>query len=203
MTFDEQVAALRKTVTPKQTKKKKPDCTAEEWAAALEYRRLYYAAWNKAHPEKVACATKKYYESHRQQKRDYHREYERQRCRGDVRYRLRKRLRTRLYIALRSAVRGSVSQKSQTVQLLGCTIGELQKHLELQFLPGMSWENWGKGSGKWNIDHVYPLSAADLTDERHAKAVCHYTNLRPMWEADNVRKSDSVRWEELVSHYSR
>jgi len=39
MTFDEQVAVLRKTVTPKCSNKKKAECTPEEWAANLEYQK--------------------------------------------------------------------------------------------------------------------------------------------------------------------
>ena len=36
--FDKQVKALRGKVEPKTTKKKKCDCTPEEWAAKLDYQ---------------------------------------------------------------------------------------------------------------------------------------------------------------------
>ena len=134
----------------------------------------------------------------RQQENSYHRKWtsdnsetnrpkvrarERKRYKTDVNARLRHILRTRFKRAMkRNSTRGSVINK------IGCTVPELRKYLESQFLPGMSWENHGKGRDKWNIDHFIPLASFDLTNPQHSVLAFHYLNLRPLWEFDNLSK---------------
>jgi hypothetical protein len=48
----------------------------------------------------------------------------------------------------------------------------------------MSWDN----KHLWHIDHIIPLSSAKTEDE--LKQLCHYTNLQPLWAADNIKKSN-------------
>jgi len=43
-------------------------------------------------------------------------------------------------------------------EILFYSVEELRCHLELLFEDGMSWDNYGKGDGKWHIDHVVPDS---------------------------------------------
>ena len=74
------------------------------------------------------------------------------------------------------------------------TIAELRQHIESQFEAGMSWENWGKGEGCWNIDHIYPHSKLPYDSLEHpnfAKAWA-LSNLRPLWEIENIRKRDKI-----------
>lgn len=94
-------------------------------------------------------------------------------------------LRVRVYILLR----GKSKKSARTLELLGCDKNFLLTHLEARFQPGMSWENWGKGAGKWEIDHVRPCASfSDLTDPEQLAQCCHYSNLQPMWGRDNVIK---------------
>jgi hypothetical protein len=73
-------------------------------------------------------------------------------------------------------------------ELLGCTYEEARKWIESKFQRGMSWAN----VGEWEIDHVIPISAFDLTDEQQVRCVNHFTNLQPLWAADNRRKRDKI-----------
>ncbi len=75
-----------------------------------------------------------------------------------------------------------------TAQLIGCSIPELMAHLEKQFLPDMTWEN----RSHWHIDHKRPCASFDLTDPQQQRICFHYTNLRPLWAVDNIRKSAKV-----------
>jgi hypothetical protein len=77
-----------------------------------------------------------------------------------------------------------------SLKYLGCSIGDLRQHLEKQFVLGMSWENHGKGPGKWNIDHIKPCAAFDLSRENELSQCFHYTNLQPLWSEENLSKGD-------------
>lgn len=76
-------------------------------------------------------------------------------------------------------------------ELTGCTGQELVAHLEAQFIAGMSWDNYGIDG--WHIDHIRPCASFDLTDPEQQRQCFHYTNLQPLWAADNLAKSD--KWE--------
>lgn len=65
---------------------------------------------------------------------------------------------------------------------LGCSPAELRSHLEAQFQPGMSWEN----RSEWHVDHIRPVCAFDPSDPADVLAVNHFTNLRPLWPAENI-----------------
>jgi len=56
----------------------------------------------------------------------------------------------------------------------------------------MSWEN----RGKWHIDHIVPVSSAKT--EQDIIKLNHYTNLRPMWASDNIKKSNKMPSEQLA-----
>lgn len=79
--------------------------------------------------------------------------------------------------------KGGKSWKS----LVGYSIDALRRHIELQFLPGMSWEN----RSEWHLDHIVPLSSFKFSssDDPEFKAAWAITNLRPLWGRDNVRKN--------------
>lgn len=105
----------------------------------------------------------------------------------DTNYRILSNLRTRILIAIKD----SKSNKcTGTTKLLGCTIPELRKHLERQFLPGMSWNNWGLHG--WHIDHRIPCACFDLSFPNQQKECFNYKNLRPMWACDNLKKGTKL-----------
>jgi hypothetical protein len=65
-------------------------------------------------------------------------------------------------------------------------VEQLRQHLEAQFTDGMSWDNYGRDG--WHIDHIRPCASFDLTDPEQQRQCFHYTNLQPLWAADNIRK---------------
>jgi hypothetical protein len=72
---------------------------------------------------------------------------------------------------------------------LGCTYWQAKKHIERQWLPGMSWENHGKS---WEIDHIIAITRFDVNDPMQRLQMCHFTNLRPLWSRDNRRKRNRM-----------
>jgi len=84
----------------------------------------------------------------------------------------------------------NLSKNSSTFISLGFSPEELIKHLESRFLPGMSWDNYGKNG--WHIDHVIPDSwfkYASMNDDGF-KNSWSISNLQPMWAKDNHSKGN-------------
>lgn len=101
----------------------------------------------------------------------------------------------RIRTLIRNGLRRTSSRKAaKTTALIGCTIAQFRQHLELQFMPGMSWANYGNGAGKWSIDHIRPLSRFDLRDPDQQRAAFHYLNCRPLWSEWNSRKGNKLEW---------
>lgn len=96
-------------------------------------------------------------------------------------------LRSRFNKALASS-----AKSGSAVNDLGCSISDFKIHIESKFTDGMTWENYGKNG--WHIDHIIPLCKFDLQDEVQLKKACNYTNLQPLWCADNLakRKTDGT-----------
>lgn len=114
--------------------------------------------------------------------------YKRDRMKSDPQFKLRNILRLRIYHAVKGTARSG-----SAVKLLGCSVPDAVKHIESQFLPGMTWKNWGHCSEVcWHLDHIRPLSDFDLTDEQQFAQACHYSNLQPLWALDNLIKGAKV-----------
>lgn len=75
-----------------------------------------------------------------------------------------------------------------TEKILGISYELAKQHIERQFTAGMSWDNHGMNG--WHIDHKIPLASAKT--EEDLRALCHYTNLQPLWAKENLEKSDKI-----------
>jgi hypothetical protein len=92
---------------------------------------------------------------------------------------------------LRSRIAGAIkhhkgTKETSSLELLGTDINTVRRHLEKQFLPGMTWGNHGITG--WHIDHIKSCSSFDLSKEEEQRKCFHYTNLQPLWYIDNIRK---------------
>jgi hypothetical protein len=119
--------------------------------------------------------------ANRERDNEWRRAYQQRKWREDNQWMLARALRSRLWWALK---RSSKTKKASALGLVGCSVYELMQHLEAQFVPGMSWGNYGE----WHIDHIRPCASFDLADLAEQKACFHYTNLQPLWAVDNLSK---------------
>jgi hypothetical protein len=106
-----------------------------------------------------------------------------------------------LKVALRTLVGRSFKARkwkrtSRNEEILGIDFKTAKKHIERQFTKGMTWDNHGKGEGKWNIDHKIPLASAK--NELELIALCHYTNLQPLWAIENIKKGKKILEMQIV-----
>jgi len=90
---------------------------------------------------------------------------------------------------VRNALLGTAKAET-TMNLLGCSMEELRRHLESNFEEGMSWGNHGIHG--WHIDHKIPCSAFDLTDPEQQKECFNFRNLQPLWAKDNWSKGNKI-----------
>lgn len=112
------------------------------------------------------------------------------RYKNDIEYRLKHCMRMRIKTAVNKIKIGSISK--QLLIFIGCSLTDLKIHLEKQFQPGMSWGNYGIKNDQWSIDHIKPCSLFDHTNIEEIKKCHNFTNLRPMWHSDNVKKSNRI-----------
>jgi len=145
---------------------------------------------------KIITRVRKYYHLNKKKIRIWDKRYKRNRrgilnlqmkvrLKKDVSFRLKRYLRNRLYMALKGN-----PKLETTMKLVGCSIDFLKQYLEFQFRKGMTWDNWGKGKYKWNIDHIIPCCAFDLSKKKNQRKCFHYTNLQPLWEFENLLKGN-------------
>jgi hypothetical protein len=146
-------------------------------------------AYMNQYATKNAVALKEYMGAYRKQHKDRINQRFYDRLKTEPCIKLRHAIRTRLNRVLR---RQGLSDTKQA--LFGCTFDELVAHIEQQFAPGMTWDNHGVSG--WHIDHIMPLSKFDLSDPQELARAQHYTNLRPMWAADNIRKRDRLQYSQ-------
>lgn len=73
-------------------------------------------------------------------------------------------------------------------KLIGCDVPTARSHLEAQFANWMNWDNYGRGDGKWCIDHKKPIASIDIFNEEEVKRIFHYTNMQPLEFCKNSEK---------------
>ena len=99
--------------------------------------------------------------------------------------------RQKVHVNISSQIRSSLKNGKEGASwesMVGFSLNELMRHLESQFLKGMSWDNYGE----WHIDHRTPKSWFDFdaSDDEQFRACWRLGNLKPMWGEDNISKSN-------------
>jgi hypothetical protein len=90
---------------------------------------------------------------------------------------------------IRSALANNTGS-NRIEKLFGYSIDELRRHLERQFVRGMSWDNMARRG--WHIDHIHPRKCFDTTTIAGLRAYWALPNLRPLWAKANLAKRDRV-----------
>lgn len=169
-----------------------PNYHAEIYAKDPEKHRARAAAYQRENPDKVAKRNKRF----REDNPNYGREWEAanaDRVKKKRRKQFEKKMATprgRLENSIKVGVHRGLSKGSKagrkTFEILGYTSSQLKEHLEDRFLPGMTWENYGR----WHVDHMIPRSAFnyETVDDIDFKRCWALENLRPMWAKENIRK---------------
>mgnify|MGYP005630029589 CR=1 FL=1 len=186
-----------------QNNKEKENLRVKEWyknnkEEYISKQRIYYLnnkekvskrkkIYRQNNKEKIALKSKIYRQNNREIINKNARRYEAMRLKTDPMFKLKKLLRDRSYKSFKNK---GYKKNSKTQEMLGVDWEVCKAHIERQFIKGMSWEN----QGDWHIDHIIPLASANTEEE--LKKLCHYSNLQPLWEADNLIKSNVINGQQ-------
>jgi hypothetical protein len=166
-----------------------------------EKRIAYSRKYNKKNKEKIAKQTKAYRLQHKEYLRAWAKEYGKkntkkltkkylERLKTDPNFRLICYARNRMGFFLKGR------KSKTTMELLGVpNLDFLWQHLETQFQPGMTRENYGK----WHVDHIIPCASFDFSEPEQHKKCFHYTNLQPLWAHDNLSKGNKIISGDIIS----
>jgi hypothetical protein len=113
------------------------------------------------------------------------RAYMRRRRQYDPLFRITQAIKCRIRAVIKSK---SLIRADRYNRLIGCTPNQLRDHLEAQFRPGMTWENYGK----WEVDHIRPCRSFNLAIIQEQRDCFHFSNLQPLWLQEN--RSKSGKW---------
>lgn len=145
----------------------------------------YLRRWQKENEDYTRKKRKLYYKENKAALLAVSAAYRKKRYAEDPHFRLVCNIRRRVGLAITKSMYSEDTQK-----WVGCDFPTLIEHLESKFTKGMKWNNYGK----WEVDHIFPVSKANLKIKREIKKVLHYTNLQPLWAEDNRRKSAKLNY---------
>jgi hypothetical protein len=150
--------------------------------------------YSKQYREKNHDKVKEYWHGvkHKYTKQQKHtiRSYQKNKYESDPLYKLKHNTRNLIYISFKRLCLGKYKKGKKTEEILGCTVDNFIQHLQSQFKPGMTLENHGQGKGKWNIDHIIPISSAKTEEEIYR--LNQYTNFQPLWWVENIAKGKKI-----------
>lgn len=134
---------------------------------------------------------KKYKKENRSKIRKLYSEFLKRKVQKDPIFKLKLRIGERLR---KSIVSKSGRESAAILKNHGCTLSQLKKHLQSQFLNWMNWDNYGRNNLKsydtnWCIDHIVPTSLAKTESEMYA--INHWSNLQPLCISRNVFEKSS------------
>lgn len=150
-----------------------------------EELKKYFEQYYIKNRERKIFLSKEWSEKNKDRRNSTANKRNKERRKKDLNYRLRCNLKNYVKRILKNYILNKDNIKSiPSIDLVGCSLDFLKKHIESQFKPGMGWENWSFRG--WHIDHIIPLSSARTEDDLYL--LCHYSNLQPLWAIDNMKK---------------
>lgn len=155
----------------------------------LKYSRKYYLGHKEIQHER----TRQWFAKNKKHRTKWMCNYIRERKLRDPMFAFSEKIRGKMRLLLRG-----YRKSASTEKLLGCTIADFKKYLELQWEPWMSWANYGsKVERGWVIDHIVPIEAFDLNKPEDQQCCFHHLNLRPLCSKANRDKWDKFDVAEL------
>lgn len=143
--------------------------------------------WRQRNPEVVAAKDKRWRDANPDKVRlKRARKYALVKAENGARA-IRQRIATHIKVTVRNFLGcGSKGGKTWT-RLVGYDLDAFMRHIERQFAPDMTWQNWGP---VWHLDHIQPVASFAVTsvDCPEFRACWALSNLRPYPAKANISK---------------
>jgi hypothetical protein len=156
---------------------------ANQRAKNPEKHKLLNKQWRETNKEKHRQNASDYYQRNKEHANEVKRKRRLKRRHSDQLYAFRENIRNLVRQSFRDR---NYTKFSKAQSIIGCDWVALKNHIEAQFVDGMSWAN----RGKWHVDHIVPLASAKTIED--VVRLNHYTNLRPLWALDNLKKGARI-----------
>lgn len=144
----------------------------KEWAKRNpDDAKMRAAKWRADNPEKVREAQRKH---------------------GKKRYAIPKeKLRACMSARVNESLRKGTKAHQSWMRLVGYTVDQLKRHLEKQFKPGMTWENYGT---VWHVDHKIPVAVFNFErpGDIDFRRCWSLKNLQPLEASKNHSKGGKI-----------
>lgn len=152
---------------------------SEYWFANKELLSAKHKVYVKNNKDILYVQQRQYRQENKEKRSAQHKKWVDSNYKTNIQYRLSNSLRQRLRQALKDGYKNG-----SAVRDLGCSIENFKQYIENQFQEGMTWDNYGE----WHLDHIKPLISFDLTQRKQLLEAVHFSNLRPLWAIDNLRR---------------
>ena len=157
-------------------------CKCKAWRPLLQYN-YSKSHWDNLRNDCKMCLSD-WRKQNRPQLNEYQSIYFKERKLKDPLFKLIFNTRNRLRSALKSR---NISKQATTLKYLCCSIPFFKRYIEVQFVKGMNWDNYGKS---WDIDHIVPIAYENSINEDEIISRFHWSNCQPMWHNYNISKSN-------------
>jgi hypothetical protein len=164
-------------------KEKRAEAARQYVALNRDKVNAYKRGWSSANQDKIQGYTSKHREKHSEVIKKRSVLYIMSRRKTDPIFNLSFGIRS---LIAKAITKKGYSKRSRTHEILGCSFEFFKNYIEQRFMDGMSWEN----RSEWHLDHIIPVSSAKT--EKQLLKLNHYTNFRPLWAIDNLRKHNKT-----------
>lgn len=158
----------------------------ERYLSVRDEKLLYQKEYQKNNKEKIKKYLTEYNLKNKDRKNERSRVYNAKRKSEDPVYKFKINVRSMVYCSFKRFTNRKYIKSKKTEEILGCDMDFFVKHISNLFTEGMTIGN----HGEWHLDHITPLASAN-TEEEIIK-LNHYTNIQPLWAADNMSKGKKI-----------
>jgi hypothetical protein len=96
--------------------------------------------------------------------------------------------------------KNDVEKDTSALTILGCSLDTFKTWLSSCFEERMTFKNYGE---VWHMDHVVPCALFDLTVEQERLKCFHWTNIKPMFAIENLKKNARLYEKEIDNHENK
>lgn len=184
---------IRKSLNEFYDHKYKNNTAVYKWTYCKDCAKKQHLEWKNKYPEKQKAANKNWRTNNQTKCNEQSKKWAENNP-EKVKEITKKRRSTpagRLNCNITSSISNSLRRNSNLrgwEKLVGYTLEDLKRHLELRFTKGMTWDAFVRGDIQ--VDHIIPKSKFNFEtiNDAEFKKCWSLSNIQPLWKKDNLKK---------------